>query len=120
MMKQEQGFSFVEVLVAVVVLGLIIGGFSGVFSSSIGSILAAGDRYRAFAEAQELLERVLATDNLDGLEGVDWTEEVQIVDEVKVKGKLITVTVPAGRYGVAKLSTFKADPVVRESDAETG
>ena len=120
MMKQEQGISFVEVLEAVVVLGLIIGGFSGVFSSSIGSILAAGDLYWAVAEALELLERFLATDNLDGLEGVDWTEKVQIVDEVKVKGKLITGSVPAGRYGVAKLSTFKADLVVRERDAETG
>lgn len=35
MMKRQQGFSLVEVLVAVVVLGVIVAAFSGVFSSSI-------------------------------------------------------------------------------------
>lgn len=110
MMKQEQGFSFVEVLVAVVVLGLIIGGFSGVFSSSIGSILAAGDRYRALTEAQHMLERALAVSDLNGLEGIEWNETEQLVDGARVvHGRLITVTVPAGRHGVVKLSTFKAD-----------
>jgi len=109
MMKQEQGFSFVEVLVAVVVLGLIIGGFSGVFSSSIGSILAAGDRYRALTEAQHMLERALAVSDLNGLEGIEWNETEQLVDEAMVHGRLITVTVPAGRHGVVKLSAFKAD-----------
>ena len=109
MMKQEQGFSFVEVLVAVVVLGLIIGGFSGVFSSSIGSILAAGDRYRALTEAQHMLERALAVSDLNGLEGIEWNETEQLVDGARVHGRLITVTVPAGRHGVVKLSAFKAD-----------
>jgi len=110
MMKQEQGFSFVEVLVAVVVLGLIIGGFSGVFSSSIGSILAAGDRYRALTEAQHMLERALAVSDLNGLEGIEWNKTEQLVDEARVvHGRLITVTVPAGRHGVVKLSAFKAD-----------
>ena len=109
MIKNQQGFSFVEVLVAVVVLGLIIGGFSGVFSSSIGSILAAGDRYRALTEAQHMLERALAVSDLNGLEGIEWNETEQLVDEAMVHGRLITVTVPAGRHGVVKLSTFKAD-----------
>ncbi|MGI6645752.1 MAG: prepilin-type N-terminal cleavage/methylation domain-containing protein [Limnochordia bacterium] len=68
-MKRQQGFSLVEVLVAVVVLGVIVAAFSGVFSSSIDSILSAGDRYRALMEAQGLLERVLATGDLEGLEG---------------------------------------------------
>lgn len=109
MIKNQQGFSFVEVLVAVVVLGLIIGGFSGVFSSSIGSILAAGDRYRALTEAQHMLERALAVSDLNGLEGIEWNETKQLVDEAMVHGRLITVTVPAGRHGVVKLSAFKAD-----------
>ena len=109
MIKNQQGFSFVEVLVAVVVLGLIIGGFSGVFSSSIGSILAAGDRYRALTEAQHMLERALAVSDLSGLEGIEWNETGQLVDEAMVHGRLITVTVPAGRHGVVKLSAFKAD-----------
>ena len=109
MIKNQQGFSFVEVLVAVVVLGLIIGGFSGVFSSSIGSILAAGDRYRALTEAQHMLERALAVSDLNGLEGIEWNETEQLVDEAMVHGRLITVTVPAGRHGVVKLSAFKAD-----------
>ncbi|WP_461368018.1 prepilin-type N-terminal cleavage/methylation domain-containing protein [Candidatus Darwinibacter acetoxidans] len=109
MIKNQQGFSFVEVLVAVVVLGLIIGGFSGVFSSSIGSILAAGDRYRALTEAQHMLERALAVSDLNGLEGIEWNKTEQLVDEAMVHGRLITVTVPAGRHGVVKLSAFKAD-----------
>lgn len=110
MIKNQQGFSFVEVLVAVVVLGLIIGGFSGVFSSSIGSILAAGDRYRALTEAQHMLERALAVSDLNGLEGIEWNETEQLVDGARgVHGRLITVTVPAGRHGVVKLSAFKAD-----------
>ena len=109
MIKNQQGFSFVEVLVAVVVLGLIIGGFSGVFSSSIGSILAAGDRYRALTEAQHMLERALAVSDLNGLEGIEWNETEQHVDGARVHGRLITVTVPAGRHGVVKLSAFKAD-----------
>ena len=110
MIKNQQGFSFVEVLVAVVVLGLIIGGFSGVFSSSIGSILAAGDRYRALTEAQHMLERALAVSDLNGLEGIEWNKTKQLVDGARVvHGRLITVTVPAGRHGVVKLSAFKAD-----------
>lgn len=109
MIKNQQGFSFVEVLVAVVVLGLIIGGFSGVFSSSIGSILAAGDRYRALTEAQHMLERALAVSDLNGLEGIEWNKTEQLVAEAMVHGRLITVTVPAGRHGVVKLSAFKAD-----------
>jgi hypothetical protein len=31
------------------------------------------------------------------------------VDGARVHGRLITVTVPAGRHGVVKLSAFKAD-----------
>jgi prepilin-type N-terminal cleavage/methylation domain-containing protein len=108
MMKRQQGFSLVEVLVAVVVLGVIVAAFSGVFSSSIDSILSAGDRYRALMEAQGLLERVLATGDLEGLEGVvEWEQSNQPGYESTVGGRLITVTVPAGPHGVVRLSAFQ-------------
>lgn len=108
MMKRQQGFSLVEVLVAVVVLGVIVAAFSGVFSSSIDSILSAGDRYRALMEAQGLLERVLATGDLEGLEGVvKWEPSNQPGYESTVGGRLITVTVPAGPHGVVRLSAFQ-------------
>ncbi len=109
MIKNQQGFSFVEVLVAVFVLGVLATAFSGVFSSSTGAILSAGDRYRALTEAQHMLERALAVSDLNGLEGIEWNETEQLVDEAMVHGRLITVTVPAGRHGVVKLSAFKAD-----------
>ena len=110
MIKNQQGFSFVEVLVAVFVLGVLATAFSGVFSSSTGAILSAGDRYRALTEAQHMLERALAVSDLNGLEGIEWNKTEQLVDEARVvHGRLITVTVPAGRHGVVKLSAFKAD-----------
>ena len=109
MIKNQQGFSFVEVLVAVFVLGVLATAFSGVFSSSTGAILSAGDRYRALTEAQHMLERALAVSDLNGLEGIEWNETEQLVDGARVHGRLITVTVTAGRHGVVKLSAFKAD-----------
>ena len=107
MMKRQLGFSLVEVLVAVGVLGVIVAAFPGVFSSSIDSILSAGDRYRALMEAQGLLERVLATGDLEGLEGVEWEQSNQPGYESTVGGRLITVTVPAGPHGVVRLSAFQ-------------
>lgn len=111
MEKNEYGFTLVEILVAVVILGILVVTFSSVFGSSVRSIWGAGNHHDALLEAQSLLEQVLSGSQLaDARVSVHGTINKLNGQE----GVLYTVRVPwqtgSGAEREVKLSAFKVTP----------
>lgn len=65
---RENGFTLIEVLVAVAVLAIITGVFTMLFTNSYKSIFASGNKSNAQYIAQQELERRIAANNLENQE----------------------------------------------------
>ena len=108
MIKDQSGFTLMEILVAVVILGILAASFSSFFGVSLSSISGAGNRHYALVEAQDLLERALADPTMDS-DGIYRQPETQH----GVSGELITAKVIwQDGFGVnreLKLSVFQAE-----------
>lgn len=61
--RAEQGFTLVEILVAVIILSVIIVAFMPMFTNSVANIYTAGNRSEARFQVQEVIERVLGDIN---------------------------------------------------------
>ncbi len=55
--KQEKGFTLVEVLIAIVILLIIVISFTTLFTSSFRGIASSGDRSETLFELQQNIER---------------------------------------------------------------
>ena len=112
MIKDQYGFALVEILIAVVILGLVFAVFGSVFGSSLQSILGAGNHHAVLIEAQSLLERALTDDSLEEADGV-LRRSVTLPPNGH-EGVLVTVKLPwhsgFGSERYVELSTFRANP----------
>ena len=57
--RTEQGFTVVELMIAIIVLSIIVVAYLPMFTNSIASIYTAGHRSEARFQAQQIVERVL-------------------------------------------------------------
>lgn len=113
MIRDQGGFTLVEILVAVTILGILVASFSTLFTSSVNAIYSSGNRYDALTKAQSLLEQALRGQPLDVADGIFRTPITQNVGGLDVKGTLITAKVAwktaLEKTSVVDLSAFQAD-----------
>lgn len=109
MIKGQDGFTLMEILVAVMILGIVAATFSSLFGFSISSISGAGERHLALLEAQVLLEQALVDPTMGELVGIYR----QSMTSNGVNGELITAKVIwHDRFGGQReleLSVLQAD-----------
>ncbi|MDW7673463.1 MAG: prepilin-type N-terminal cleavage/methylation domain-containing protein [Bacillota bacterium] len=66
----EKGFSLVEVIVAITILGIVIVSISGLYTGSFASVFAAGNKNQALRIAQQQLEKIYGAAELHGSSSV--------------------------------------------------
>lgn len=65
--KDEKGFTMVEVLIALAILVIIIAAFTALFTTGARGIFSAGRKSNALFEAQNEMDNFIAEGNSDGL-----------------------------------------------------
>jgi len=118
-LKQNKGFTLVELLVAVYVLLIGICGILSLFINSMSSIQSSWDLTTATTHAQYILEEMQSINNLGEIELTDWSQwaqkqnlntlpeetfnvtysdppndplDIQVVDQWQRKGRVNSVT----------------------------
>lgn len=104
--SNEKGFTFIEILIAIAIFTIIAIAFLTVFTSSVLGIMSMGNKSRASAKAQDIVDVIYAegdlsseasliqtiVDTLDGIEPgkyEDYSEKIGSFDEENTNGKTI-------------------------------
>ncbi len=117
---QNDGFTLIEVLVAMVILGIMIVAFMNVFGTAFTNIFLSGQRDHAFAQASEVLEVVYDAQRPAGLShsalstllnSIGGNVQYDIVSPITPmtgmsEGHKLTIRVPYGFGRTAILETF--------------
>lgn len=93
-LKDEHGFTLVEILVSIVILAILAACFISLFTGSSSNIFTSGDRSQALYKAQESLEFVMS----EGVSTPEATLSIQYdstvgVNPIVVEGKLYEETI---------------------------
>ena len=90
--KQDQGFTLVEVMVALTVLSIVTAAFVQLYSSNTKAIITHGQRSEALFEAQSMVEAAIAAGGADGSDVVSIRFSLAGGDEfiIEVPGETVT------------------------------
>lgn len=86
-LRNINGFSLLEVLVALSVFGIVVVGFSYMFANGLKGSNASDSRNRAVYRAQQTMENSIATYDNSGSD----TIELNFSSPITVDGKVITI-----------------------------
>lgn len=91
-LSRQEGFSFVEVMVALVIFSVTIISFSAFFASGIQNIFTTGHKGSALYNAQENMENTIASEDYfsDEVKPIKGPLELSFPTAVKVEGYFIT------------------------------
>jgi len=64
--KREEGFTLIEVIIALAIFAIIVMAFTGLITTSIQGIFGAGDKSVALFQAQEKIDNYIAEGTVDG------------------------------------------------------
>ena len=79
--KNNKGFTLVEVLISIVILSIIIFSFLHLFGSGFISIFSMGIKDRALAEASDIMEKIYNKQEAEG--GLSGISEIEgIINEI--------------------------------------
>ncbi len=67
LIKSKEGFTLVEILISLVILGIIIGSFVGLFSLGFTNIFSIGNKDLATAEASAFMDLLYKEQEISGL-----------------------------------------------------
>lgn len=115
----DNGFTLVEVIVAMAILMLIIGAFLSLFSTSLFGIYGAGDKGVAYSEAQADLETRMASVEAEELDENDSNLIISFpgIDPIEIPGGLVASEQLEGTR-TSTLETFlPMAPIIRVTPA---
>lgn len=99
---KEDGFSLIEVLISLALVGLLVSVFLPIEGSSFSGIVKTGAARKDLYEAQEALERVIADET--GVDGVKISPKTNIT--IQIPGENGPLDVP-GKYMTSQLKSSK-------------
>lgn len=104
--NKQNGFTLIEILIAMAILLIIVVAFLSVFTNGFIAIASMGDKSRASADAQKIIDRVYAEGDLSGASELrasissiiqeiepnnfeDYTDKIALFNEANSNGKKI-------------------------------
>jgi prepilin-type N-terminal cleavage/methylation domain-containing protein len=121
--NNHNGFTLIEILIAMAILLIIVVAFLSVFTNSFIAIASMGDKSRASADAQKIIDRVYGEGDLSGASELrasissivqeiepnnfeDYTDKIGLFDEENSNGKKIRFYITSTEDLIIKNNVF--------------
>ena len=106
----DAGFTLIEVLLAVVILGFGVASIISVFGSGLDGARWSADRTRGALQARSVMESALRSQVLEEITIEDQDESYTWTIEVTLEDTLAILEEPSSRAGTARADSLDASP----------